>query len=273
MLVFPHAKINLGLNVLERRADGYHAIETVMVPIPLYDVLEAVVAPDLGNNGLEYTRSGLPIPGNPEMDLCYQAVRILQRHQVLPGLRLHLHKVIPLGAGLGGGSSDGAHTLGLVNQLCKLGLTHDQLAALALELGSDCPFFLQNRVCIAKGRGEQLAPLLLNTNGLWLVLANPGIHVSTAAVYQNTTPTGEAWNWEQALRADRNTWSTRLPNTMEPYVLRSYPRVGTLKARLHEAGAFYSAMSGSGSSVFGLFIEEPRIPDFPEHTRWWKLCL
>src|SRR5690606_37057510 len=151
-----------GLNVLARRADGYHDIESVMLPIPLHDVLEAVVAPELGTNGLEYTRSGLPIPGDTRTDLCYKAVRLLQRDHVLPGLRLHLHKVVPLGAGLGGGSSDGTHTLMLVNTLCGLGMANERLAAMALELGSDCPFFLQDRACAARGRGERLSSVPLD---------------------------------------------------------------------------------------------------------------
>ncbi len=272
MILFPFAKINLGLNVLARRADGYHDMESVMVPIPLHDVLEAVVAPELGTNGLAYTRSGLPIPGDAEADLCYKAIRRLQREHTLPGLRLHLHKVVPMGAGLGGGSSDGAHTLKLVNTLCGLGATIEQLAAMALELGSDCPFFLQDRACVARGRGERLSTVPLDLGGNWLVLANPGVHVSTAEVYRNTAPTGIPWDLERSVRADRHTWNSSLPNTMEPYVLNAYPEVGVLKDLLH-AGAYYTAMSGSGSSVFGLFAEEPVVPTFPEGTRFWKLLI
>jgi 4-diphosphocytidyl-2-C-methyl-D-erythritol kinase len=274
MLRFPQAKINLGLNVLARRPDGYHDIESVLVPIPLNDVLEAVLAPDLGVNGLEYTRSGLPIPGPVETDLCFKAVRRLQRHQDLPGMRVHLHKVVPMGAGLGGGSSDGASTLELVNTLCRLSLNKEQLAAHALELGSDCPFFLEGQVCIARGRGERLIPVPIDLSGLWLILANPGAHVSTAEVYRNTNPTEKPWPIESFLLRDRMLeWEKRLPNTMEPYVLRAYPEVDALKQRLQQAGAFYTAMSGSGSSVFGLFAEEPVMPDFATSTKRWKLRL
>lgn len=274
MLRFPQAKINLGLNVLARRPDGYHDIESVMVPIPLHDVVEAVLAPDLGSNGLEYTRSGLPIPGPIETDLCYKAVRLLQRGRDLPGLRLHLHKVVPMGAGLGGGSSDGASTLELVNTLCGLQLNNQQLADHALELGSDCPFFLQGRVCIARGRGERLTPVDIDLNGLWLILANPGVHVGTAEVYQNTRPTELNWPIEAVLRRERQLeWEKTLPNTMEPYVLRTYPEVDALKQKLKQAGAFYTAMSGSGSSVFGLFTEGPVMPAFTSTTRAWKLQL
>lgn len=273
MLLFPHAKINLGLNVLARREDGFHDIESLMIPVRLFDVLEAIIAPELGTNGLEYTRTGSPIPGTPEQDLCYKAVRQLQNERPLPGLRVHLHKVIPMGAGLGGGSSDGAHTLLLVNRLCELNLGSERLASMALDLGSDCPFFLQERACVARGRGERLTPTELNLTGDWLLLANPGIHVNTAEVYRNTAPTNTPWTIEQAVHADRRTWSTALPNTMERYVLDTYPVVGVLKEALIEAGAYYSAMSGSGSSVFGLFHDEPEIPEFPQGTRYWKLPL
>lgn len=274
MLRFPQAKINLGLNVLARRPDGFHDIESVMVPIPLHDVVEAVLAPDLGTNGLEYTRSGLPIPGPIETDLCYKAVRLLQRGRGLPGLRLHLHKVVPMGAGLGGGSSDGASTLELVNTLCGLQLNKQQLADHALELGSDCPFFLQGQVCIARGRGERLTPVDIDLNGLWLILANPGVHVGTAEVYQNTIPTELNWPIEAVFHRERQLeWEKTLPNTMEPYVLRTYPEVDALKQKLKQAGAFYTAMSGSGSSVFGLFTEEPVMPDLATTTRAWKLRL
>lgn len=274
MLRFPQAKINLGLNVLARRADGYHDIESVLVPIPLYDVLEVVLAPELGTNGLEYDRSGLPIPGAMETDLCYKAVRALQRENDLPGLRMHLHKVVPMGAGLGGGSSDGARTLELVNTLCGLNLPPQQLADHALELGSDCPFFLQDQVCIARGRGERLTPVPIDLSGLWLILANPGVHVSTAEVYRNTSPTGNPWPIESFLFRDRMLeWEKNLPNMMETYVLRTYPEVDTLKRELHRAGAFYTAMSGSGSSVFGLFTEEPVMPELSPTTKAWSLRL
>lgn len=272
MILFPHAKINLGLNVVARRTDGYHDIESVMVPIPLYDVLEAVLAPELGVNGLAYTRSGLPIPSSEETDLCYKAVKLLQRGHELPGLRLHLHKVIPMGAGLGGGSSNGAHTLTLVNTLCSLGLSRKELEGLALELGSDCPFFLQDKPCAARGRGERLTPIELDLYGTWLVLANPGVHVSTAEVYRNTIPTGTAWNLESATRREHmDKWSSLLPNTMEPYVLNAYPAVAVLKQVLARSDAFYTAMSGSGSSVFGLYREEPVIPALPPGAFAWKL--
>ena len=272
MLAFPRAKINLGLNILALRPDGYHAIESVFVPVPLNDALEVIIAPELGTNGLEYTRTGLHVPGSVDTDLCYKAVRLLQRSQDLPGLRMHLHKVIPMGAGLGGGSSDGAHTLKLINNLCQLGMLHQELAGLALELGSDCPFFIEERPCIVRGRGEVLSPVDLDLGGTWIVLVNPGIHVSTADVFRHTTPTGAAWDVEGTLRqADRSTWQKALPNTMGSYVEATHPVVRDMKERLLAAGAYYAAMSGSGSTVFGLFDEEPMISGLPAQVTSWKL--
>ncbi|MBL7952233.1 MAG: 4-(cytidine 5'-diphospho)-2-C-methyl-D-erythritol kinase [Flavobacteriales bacterium] len=274
MIVFPNAKINLGLNVLARRADGYNDIESILVPIPLHDVLEAVVDPSLAPNELVYTRSGLSIPGDPKTDLCYKAVRRIQVDRTLPGLRLHLHKVVPMGAGLGGGSSDGTHTLLLVNALCDLRIQHEQLSTIALELGSDCPFFLWNEVCIARGRGEQLTPIRLDLTGLWLVLANPGVHVSTGEVYKSTTPTNVPWDFDSIAHRDRMPeWNKGLRNTMEAYVLRNYAMVAELKEVLGKAGAAYATMSGSGSSVLGLFKDDPGNLSFPPGTSSWRMKL
>lgn len=274
MIVFPNAKINLGLNVLARRADGYNDIESVLVPIPLHDVLEAIIDPALAPNELIYTRSGLPIPGDVQTDLCYKAVRRIQLEHTLPGLRLHLHKVVPMGAGLGGGSSDGAHTLLLMNDLCDLKIQQEVISSMALELGSDCPFFLRNEACIARGRGERLTSLALELSGLWLVLANPSVHVSTAEVYRNSTPTNTPWDLERiADRARLPEWNAILRNTMEMYVLEVYPVVATLKEALNKAGALYTAMSGSGSSVFGLFANDPGQLRMPEGTAQWRMRL
>jgi 4-diphosphocytidyl-2-C-methyl-D-erythritol kinase len=202
MIVFPHAKINLGLNVVRKRADGYHDIETVMVPIPLCDALEAVVDPGLGANEVILTRSGLPVPGKETDDLCLRAVRAIQQERTLPGLRIHLHKVIPMGAGLGGGSSDGARTLLLLNDLLELHLTPSSLHSMAAALGSDVPFFLQQGAQLAEGRGEHLRRVEVPLAGLWLVLIDPGVHVPTADVYANTVPTGTSVGLAEILASE-----------------------------------------------------------------------
>ncbi|HRH70580.1 MAG TPA: 4-(cytidine 5'-diphospho)-2-C-methyl-D-erythritol kinase [Flavobacteriales bacterium] len=274
MVVFPHAKINLGLNVVARRPDGFHDIESVLVPIRLHDVLEAVVDRQLPKNELVYTRSGLPIAGSLEEDLCYKAVRMIQQHHQLPGLRLHLHKVIPMGAGLGGGSSDGAHTLLLVDRLCRSGLGAEVLLAHATALGSDCAFFLQSEPCVVRGRGELLEPLGLDLQGLHLVLVNPGLHVSTAAVYRNTVPTGGYWDLASLLQRERiGSWRSTIFNTMEGYVLEVHPEIADIKASLLRSGAVHASMTGSGSSVFGLFKTSPKDLTFPDRYRSWTFAL
>ncbi len=274
MIVFPHAKINLGLNVVRRRQDGYHDLESVFVPVPLHDVLEAVVDAELPANAIVYTRSGLPIPGAEHADLCHKAVRLLQALHPLPGIRLHLHKVIPMGAGLGGGSSDGAHTLLLLDRLCGLGLSSATLDAMATELGSDCSFFLRSGTQLAQGRGELLAHFPLDLSGLWLVLIAAGVHVPTPEVFRHTRPTEQHWEFGTMLdRARILAWQNTVINTMEPYVLEKFPAVASAKRRLIESGAVYASMSGSGSSVFGLFTAPPPRIDPPAGSTIWTFPL
>ncbi|MEZ4807538.1 MAG: 4-(cytidine 5'-diphospho)-2-C-methyl-D-erythritol kinase [Flavobacteriales bacterium] len=276
MIRFPFAKINLGLNVMGDRPDGFHEVESILVPIPMFDILEAVVAEDLRPNEVVFTRSGLEVPGPLEQDLCWRAAMALLEAREFPGVRLHLHKVIPMGAGLGGGSSDGAHALLLLNDLFELGLPASELAVHAAGLGSDCPFFLQHGPQLATGRGEVLEPMELQLADHWITLVNPGIHVSTAEVYAHTPGTGVSWRntWgrigeqlSELARKDRVPRSdgTEAPlvNTMERYVCRKWPEVEEIKKRLREVGAFHTAMSGSGSTVFGLFTEEPPVLEWP----------
>lgn len=267
MLVFPCAKINLGLNVLERRPDGYHAIQSVLVPIPLCDALEVVVDPSLSPERPVLARSGIPVPGPVEDDLCLRAIHALRRVRPLPGLRAHLHKAVPIGAGLGGGSSDGAHMLRLLNDLLDLGLDDEELHALAATLGSDCPFFLLHGPQLAEGRGERLRPITVDLAGRWLMLVHPGIHVSTADVYRNTRPTGRSVDLAGLLAAPLDTWQASVTNVLEEPAFARHPAIGAIKQQLLEAGAAYAAMSGSGSSVFGLFTEKPALPAFPAGHR------
>jgi 4-diphosphocytidyl-2-C-methyl-D-erythritol kinase len=274
MLVFPPAKINLGLHVLRQRPDGYRDIETVMVPIPLHDALEAVVDPEVPNGGLVFTRSGLEVPGDPTTDLCVKGHELLRASHSMPGMRMHLHKAIPIGAGLGGGSSDGAYALKLFNELLVLGLAQTDLLAMAAELGSDCPFFLRSSAQLATGRGEVLLPVEPSLQGWWLILINPGVHVGTAEVYANTeitTPNTELT--ELIGRSSPVEWSGHLVNVMETYVMKAYPVVAEAKRLIAGTGAAYAAMSGSGSSVFGLFRERPVLPVLPAGHSGWVLAL
>ena len=271
MLSFPFAKINLGLNVVRKRADGYHDIESIMVPIPLHDVLEIITDDELARNEIVYTRTGLSVPGEPRADLVVRAISSLQKDRELPGLRVHLHKVIPMGAGLGGGSSDAAHALVLTDQLLQLGCSADHLEAIAAELGSDCAFFLREKVQLALGRGEILSPLSLDLSGKHVLLVNPGIHVSTAEAYRNLAPTGALMDLGFRVQRPLAEWRELLPNTMEPSVFEHHPAIAAIKSKLYATGAAFASMSGSGSTVYGIYEEQPPTMTWPMDHQVWSL--
>lgn len=273
MLIFPFAKINLGLHVLRKRPDGYHDIRSVLFPIPLRDALEAVVDESRASGEVQFESSGLPVPGDPASNLCLKAVEMIREQRELPGLRMHLHKAIPTGAGLGGGSSDGAHTLLLLDQLLDLRISAEELHTMAARLGSDCPFFLKERPQLAQGRGERLNPIEVDLKNHWLALVNPGIHVPTSEVYQGMQLASAHTALEEALKAPPSAWQGTVVNDMEPYVFAKHPAIGAIKAELLRHGAVYAAMSGSGSSVFGIFREEPTAPEFPAAYRSWVFPL
>ncbi len=252
MITFPNAKINLGLHIISKRNDGYHEIETCMVPIPLYDALEMIT----DSKKLTWNTSGLAIPGESKDNLILKAYNLLKRDfPNLPQLSIHLHKNIPMGAGLGGGSADGAFALKLMNNLFDLILDDFFLEDYAAHLGSDCPFFIENTPKIARGRGEILEPVTLSLKGSHLVLINPQIHIGTKEAYAGVTPSQPKVKLEEVL-ADRSRWKADLVNDFELSVFQNHPEIAGIKTKLYEAGAYYAAMSGSGSSVFGLFDQE-----------------
>ncbi len=269
MLIFPFAKINLGLQVLRKRADGYHDIRSVLFPIPLCDALEAVVDEGIPSGEVRFVRTGIPVPGDPASDLCMKAVEQVRKLRALPGLRMHLHKAVPTGAGLGGGSSDAAHVLILLDRLLDLKLSPAALHPMAAALGSDCPFFLQGNSQLVEGRGEILSPVHLNLQGHWLVLVNPGIHVPTAEVYGNMRLHSQHADLRELIRAPISSWQGTVVNDMEEYVFAKYPVIGAIKEGLLAMGASYAAMSGSGSSVFGIFDEKPSTESLPEEYGTW----
>ncbi len=259
MIVFPNAKINIGLRVTERRADGFHNIETIMVPVGLADALELTPASD-GVFG--FTSSGMPIDGPEESNLCVRAFRIMQKRYNLPEIRIHLHKVIPTGAGLGGGSSDAAFTLKLLNRMFSLKLCNEVLAEIAAEIGSDCPFFIGNHPSVARGRGELITPLYHRFNGYSILLVKPESEVSTAWAYSQVKPSGIHLPEAPDLPHDPDLWPDLLVNDFEEPVFRHWPEIAVIKRQLIEMGAVYAAMSGSGSAVYGLFRQ---LPDYQTH--------
>lgn len=270
MILFPHAKINLGLNVVRKRPDGYHDIETVFLPIPIRDAVEAVVAKDVAPGKVIYSRSGLSVEGEPEADLVMRAHRLISECRALPGLRMHLHKAIPLGAGLGGGSSDATHTLLLLDRLLELHLSQEELRSMALYLGSDCAYFLEQGPRAATGRGELLAPLSLDLTGCWMVVVNPGIHVPTSEVFNHAVPSGRETDYPKDLgAAPVEAWDRIAPNILEEFVFQKWPDVREVRDVLKTSGAAYAAMSGSGSTVYGIYTSRPPALEWPTGYRNW----
>jgi len=249
MIAFPPCKINLGLNVLEKRNDGYHNLETCFYPIPLTDILEI-----LPSQQLSFIPTGTLIPGESTDNLCLRAYALLKKTFDIPPVDIHLHKVIPTGAGLGGGSSDAAYTLRLLNDLFALQLTIDQLSHYAQQLGSDCSFFIQNEAMLGKGRGEILEPVHFSLSGKYLVLIMPDVHVSTAEAYRGVVPQAAKQSVKSILEnIPLPDWKDVLKNDFEASVFNGHPIIKHYKERLYELGAVYASMSGSGSSVFGIF--------------------
>ncbi|MEI6677894.1 MAG: 4-(cytidine 5'-diphospho)-2-C-methyl-D-erythritol kinase [Mariniphaga sp.] len=268
MVLFPNAKINLGLNILCRRADGYHELETVFYPIGLKDGLEFI---ENKHNRIDFSSSGLPLNIGFEENIVVKACRLLAAGQTLPGLDIHLHKVIPFGAGLGGGSSDAAFLLKGLNDYFELGLTVTQLKVYATRLGADCSFFLENKPAFASGIGEKLQNIDLSLTGYFMVLVKPPFGVGTKEAYAGITPGSPTFSLRDAIQQPPESWQDCLVNDFETSVFRLFPQIAEIKSKLIKGGAVYSSMSGSGSSVFGLFKTEPQthVFDFPADYFIW----
>lgn len=255
MVVFPNAKINLGLNIIKKRKDGYHDIASCFVPVPYYDVLEIIES-----RKSDFTSSGLSIPDKPEKNLCVKAYRMLKKDFGLPEVNIYLHKLIPVGGGLGGGSSDASYTLKCLNTLFELFLDDSILEDYAARLGSDCPFFIRNKPVMAYGTGNEFEGISLDLTGKYIVLVTPPVHVSTAEAYAGVTPVMPGSDLKEVLeQAPAAQWKELINNDFEGSVIQKYPQLARIKAELYEAGAFYASMSGSGSTLYGLFDVEPDI--------------
>jgi len=269
MILFPNAKINLGLNILRKRVDGYHELETVFYPIGLKDGLEFI---ENKYNKIIFSNSGIPLNIDLEENIVVKAYRLLAEDYPLPGLDIHLHKVIPFGAGLGGGSSDAAFLLKGLNENFGLGLTPDQLRRYAYRLGADCSFFIGDRPAFATGIGEKLHAIDLSLNGYFLVLVKPPVGVGTKAAYAGIKPGTPKRSLTDIIHLSPQKWQEHLVNDFEVSVFPLFPEIGEIKSKLLSHGAIYAAMSGSGSSVFGLFKDEPKLElaDFPPDFFVWK---
>ncbi len=299
MLSFPNCKINLGLQILNKREDGYHNLATVFYPLPLKDALEVVRRDDgrwttddsktlsdlpseaIAKAGVEgsagviecsrendviFSSTGLEIAGDQANNLCVKAYHLLKKEfPSLPPVLMHLHKAIPMGAGLGGGSADGAFALKLLNEKFQLNLTNEQLIDYALQLGSDCPFFILNKPCYATGRGELLEPIQLDLSAYKFAVVNPGIHVNTGWAFGQLHLSGRSAESEQRpdlkqiIQQPISTWKEQLINDFEEPVCKAHPEIDAIKQQLYDTGAVYASMTGSGSTVFGIFEKEPEL--------------
>lgn len=259
MLLFPNAKINLGLHIINKRKDGYHNLETVFVPVPWTDILEVV--PNLGKN-IKFKSSGLAIPGSQQDNFIVKAFHAIQKQYNIGGVDVHLHKNIPIGGGLGGGSSDVAFFIKSLNQLFQLGMNEYEMKNAVMPYGSDCPFFIDNIPQLGTGIGTTLEPLAINLSGYWIMLVAPNVHVSTAQAYANVTPKIPEMGLRELLLKPINEWQKLVVNDFEDSVFVQFPEVLAVKKTLLHAGAIYASMSGSGATCYGIFKEKPTL-SFP----------
>jgi 4-diphosphocytidyl-2-C-methyl-D-erythritol kinase len=265
MIQFPHCKINLGLQVLSKRTDGYHDIETCFYPVSRTDILEVIPS-----NELSFTRSGIDVPGEDHDNLCLKAYHLIRRDFGIGSVKIHLHKIIPIGAGLGGGSSDAAFTLRLLNEIFDLKISNGQMKNYALEVGSDCPFFIDNQPMMGTGRGEILNPVSLHLKGLHLILIKPDIHISTAEAYGGIIPQQREHSILNTLSLPIREWKDKLKNNFEDSIFNKHPSIGHIKEKLYSLGATYASMSGSGASVFGIFEKQIDLKNHFEGMDYWS---
>jgi 4-diphosphocytidyl-2-C-methyl-D-erythritol kinase len=266
LVTFPNCKINLGLNILKKREDNFHDLETVFLPVPLCDALEILPA----KKETKITITGIST-GKPEDNLCLKAFYLLKKnYSLLPEVQIHLHKTIAIGAGLGGGSSNATFTLQLLNKKFQLNIPKEKIFAYALQLGSDCPFFLINKPCFATGRGEQFETINISFSDYKVALVNAGIHVSTAEAFSKIIPAIPAKTIKEIIQQPVETWKEELKNDFEKCVFDKFPQVKKIKDDLYNAGAEYASMSGSGSTVFGLFKKNKTIDYIPEPGNFYK---
>lgn len=269
MIIFPNAKINIGLNITEKRQDGFHNIETVFYPISLSDILEI----NISNDKINFKNTGLSVENKSfKSNICYKAYKELSNDFSLKPIDIHLHKIIPFGAGLGGGSSDASFFLKAINSLMKLNLNNNDLIRYAEKIGSDCPFFIINKPSFATEKGNILKPIDLNLKGYFFVLVYPGIHVNTAKAYAKTTPKKPKTSLLELIKQPTDHWKENIKNDFEDSVFEDHPKLKNIKDQLYNLGAIYASMSGSGSAIFGIFKNKIDIQNsLSKYFTWTEL--
>ncbi len=267
MICFPNAKINLGLRITQKREDGFHNIETIFYPVGWNDALE-IIESDKSPGEFNLFLSGIPISGNKEDNLLYKAYHILQQNYSLPAIDVYLHKVLPMGAGLGGGSSDAAFFIELLNKQFHLNLSETEQIEIAKPLGSDCAFFIKNKPVYATQKGDVFTDIILDLSHLYIAVIYPGVHSNTKEAYSLVTPHQPNRSLLDIIQQPVATWKTDLVNDFEKSIFSKYPVVQKTKNDLYDLGAVYACMSGSGSAVFGLFETEPDIKHLSNFPHW-----
>ncbi len=252
MFCFPNAKINLGLNVIARRIDGFHQIESILYPIPLFDVLEFKTA-----DTFRIIQYGIPLQITPEQNILFKTWQLINQEYSVPPVEIHLIKNIPAGSGLGGGSADATFFLKAIDQQFSLNLSSNRLKELAATIGSDCPFFVDNKPAFIFGRGENTSSVKLSLKSKYLVLVVPDIQVSTAKAYSIIKPEIPEKSIKEIVLQPTESWKDELINDFEKPIFELYPELNVIKKQLYQKGAFYVSMSGSGSAVYGIFEKEP----------------
>ncbi len=265
MVLFPNAKINIGLNIVKKRADGFHDIESCFYPVGWSDVLEIIPASQLSFNA-----QGIPIPGNSDQNLCLKAFELIQQDYPIPNVEIELLKAVPIGAGLGGGSSDAAFTIMGLSDLFDLGLSEAQKIAYARRLGSDCAFFVKNIPTFCTGKGDVFEEIPLSLADKWIVLVNPGIHISTAEAYAGIVAKRSEHDLRALLSLPIDQWEGLIKNDFEEALVNKYPYIGQIKTELYQLGAHYAAMTGSGSTVYGIFEKKTEIFNYFSNCTVWQ---
>lgn len=255
MITYPNAKINLGLNIVEKRPDGYHNLETIFYPINLQDALEVNKLEEESTCRLKM--SGIPIEGDSNNNLVVKAYHLLKNDfPDMPSIQIHMFKHIPTGAGLGGGSADAAFMIKLLNEKFKLNLSIEKMEEYAAQLGADCAFFIQNKPVFAKGIGNIFEPIQLSLKGFYIILVKPDIFVSTKDAFSHIIPCKPSLSLKEVIQMPIETWRATMKNDFENSVFQKFPEIAAIKDKLYDLGALYASMSGSGSSVFGIFREQ-----------------
>ncbi len=269
MIVFPNAKVNIGLNVVNKRPDGFHDIEAIFYPVGLCDILEFIPVTDKTSNS-SLASSGIPVDGNPADNLCLKAYEVLKDRHGLPPIKIHLHKNIPVGSGLGGGSSDAAYMLSALNDYFELNYSKKEMAGFAEQLGSDCAFFIDNAAAFSWGKGEKLEKISLNLKGYYISIIHPCLSINTAQAYTRVRPKKPEKTLKETISNPIATWKNHIKNDFEDVISVQYPVITRIKEELYNNGALFAAMTGSGSSVFGIFKNPVKMNKIFSHYFVWE---